>query len=134
MPESHLVLAAVAACTQRLDLGLLAASVVYRNPALLAKMITTLDVLSGGRAILGIGAGHPRTQAEADSYGYAFPPVRARMEMLDHALEVIRPMISPTPAAPHRTGPGRCGLAGSRCSWPAAASSACSGSRPSTPT
>ena len=71
---------------------------VYRNPALLAKMITTLDVLSGGRAILGIGAGHPRTQAEAESYGYAFPPVRARMEMLEHALEVIRPMIGATPA------------------------------------
>ena len=92
-PESHLVLAAIAACTQRLDMGLLATSVVYRNPALLAKMITTLDVLSGGRAILGIGAGHPRTQGEAESYGYPFPPVRARMEMLDHALEVIRPMI-----------------------------------------
>jgi alkanesulfonate monooxygenase SsuD/methylene tetrahydromethanopterin reductase-like flavin-dependent oxidoreductase (luciferase family) len=99
VPESHLVLGAAAACTQRLDLGLLAASVVYRNPALLAKMITTLDVLSGGRAILGIGAGHPRTQAEAESYGYAFPPVRARMEMLDHALEVIRPMIGAQPAA-----------------------------------
>ena len=94
MPESHLVLAAVAACTQRLDLGLLAASVIYRNPALLGKMITTLDVLSGGRAILGIGAGHPRTQAEAESYGFPFPPVRARMEMLERALEVIRPMIT----------------------------------------
>src|ERR1700733_2814076 len=76
VPESPLVLAAAAAHTQRLDLGLLAASVVYRNPALLAKMITTLDVLSGGRALLGIGAGHPRTQAEAESYGYGFPPVR----------------------------------------------------------
>ena len=65
MPESHLVLASIAACTQELSLGLLATSVVYRNPALLAKMITTIDVLSGGRAILGIGAGHPRTQAEA---------------------------------------------------------------------
>ena len=64
VPESHLVLANVAACTRRLSLGLLAASVVYRNPALLAKMITTIDVLSGGRAILGIGAGHPRTQAD----------------------------------------------------------------------
>ena len=93
MPESHLVLAAVAACTRQVELGLLAASVVYRNPALLGKMITTLDLLSGGRAILGIGAGHPRTQAEAESYGFPFPPVRARMEMLDHALEVIRPMI-----------------------------------------
>jgi alkanesulfonate monooxygenase SsuD/methylene tetrahydromethanopterin reductase-like flavin-dependent oxidoreductase (luciferase family) len=97
VPESHLVLANVAACTKRLDLGLLAASVVYRNPALLAKMITTLDVLSGGRAILGIGAGHPRTQGEAESYRYPFPPVAARMERLDHALQVIRPMIGPGP-------------------------------------
>src|ERR1700733_5387270 len=80
VPESHLVLAAVAACTQQIELGLLAASVVYRNPALLGKMITTLDVLSGGRAILGVGAGHPRTQAEAEAHGFPFPPVRARME------------------------------------------------------
>ena len=98
MPESHLVLVSIAACTQQLNLGLLATSVVYRNPALLAKMITTLDVLSGGRAILGIGAGHPRTQAEAESYGYQFPPIGARMEMLDHALEVIRSMTGPEPA------------------------------------
>jgi alkanesulfonate monooxygenase SsuD/methylene tetrahydromethanopterin reductase-like flavin-dependent oxidoreductase (luciferase family) len=98
MPESHLVLAAVAASTNQLNLGLLATSVVYRSPALLAKMITTLDVLSGGRAILGIGAGHPRTQAEAESYGYHFPPIAARMEMLDHALEVIRSMTGPEPA------------------------------------
>jgi len=98
MPESHLVLAAAAAATTKLDLGVLATSVVYRNPALLAKMITTLDVLSGGRAILGIGAGHPRTQAEAESYGYRFPPVGTRMEMLEHALEVIRPMTGPEPA------------------------------------
>lgn len=97
MPESHLVLAAIAASTSRLGLGLLATSVVYRNPALLAKMITTIDVLSGGRAVLGIGAGHPRTQAEAESYGYAFPPVRARMEMLDRALAVIRSMTGPDP-------------------------------------
>ena len=98
MPESHLVLAAVAATTRRLGLGVLATSVVYRNPALLAKMITTLDQLSGGRALLGIGAGHPRTQAEAESYGYLFPPVGSRMDMLDHALEIIRPMIGPGPA------------------------------------
>ena len=95
VPESNLVLAAIAPATTRLDLGLLATSVVYRNPALLAKMITTLDVLSGGRAVLGIGAGHPRTQAEAESYGYSFPPVGTRMEMLDHALGVIRSMTGP---------------------------------------
>ncbi len=96
-PEPYLVLAAIAACTERLDLGVLATSVVYRNPALLAKMITTLDVLSAGRAILGIGAGHPRTQAEAESYGYTFAPVGARMDLLEHALEVIGPMIRPAP-------------------------------------
>jgi alkanesulfonate monooxygenase SsuD/methylene tetrahydromethanopterin reductase-like flavin-dependent oxidoreductase (luciferase family) len=99
MPESYLVLAAIAATTAKLDLGVLATSVVYRNPALLAKMITTLDVLSGGRAVLGIGAGHPLTQAEAESYGYRFPPVGARMEALEHALQVIRPMTGPEPAA-----------------------------------
>lgn len=99
MPESYLVLAAIAADTTRLDLGVLATSVVYRAPALLAKKITTLDVLSGGRAILGIGAGHPRTQAEAESYGYRFPPVGARMEMLDHALQVIRSMTGPEPVS-----------------------------------
>ncbi len=97
VPESHLVLATIAATTTKLDLGMLATSVVYRNPALLAKMITTLDVLSGGRAILGIGAGHPRTQAEAESYGYPFPPVGTRMDMLDRALGVIRSMIGPGP-------------------------------------
>jgi alkanesulfonate monooxygenase SsuD/methylene tetrahydromethanopterin reductase-like flavin-dependent oxidoreductase (luciferase family) len=98
MPESHVVIAGIAATTSRLDLGGLAASVVYRNPALLAKMITTIDVLSGGRAILGIGAGHPRTQAEAESYGYQFPPIGTRMAMLDGALEVIRSMSGPEPA------------------------------------
>lgn len=97
MPESHLALAAIAASTAKLDLGLLATSVLYRNPALLAKMITTVDVLSGGRAILGIGAGHPRTQAEAESYGYQFPPIGTRMAMLDHALEIIRSMTGPDP-------------------------------------
>jgi alkanesulfonate monooxygenase SsuD/methylene tetrahydromethanopterin reductase-like flavin-dependent oxidoreductase (luciferase family) len=74
MPESHLVLAAIAASTTKLDLGLLATSVVYRNPAHLAKMITTLDVLSGGRVILGIQS----------------PPIDSRMDMLDRALAVIR--------------------------------------------
>jgi alkanesulfonate monooxygenase SsuD/methylene tetrahydromethanopterin reductase-like flavin-dependent oxidoreductase (luciferase family) len=125
MPESHLVLAAIAARTHELDLGLLATSVVYRNPALLAKMITTLDVLSSGRAILGIGAGHPRTRAEAESYGYRFPPVGTRMEMLDRALEVIRSMIGPEPvggAPPNWPRPLRAGgipvlVAGSGEQW-----------------
>jgi alkanesulfonate monooxygenase SsuD/methylene tetrahydromethanopterin reductase-like flavin-dependent oxidoreductase (luciferase family) len=109
-PEPHLVLAAIAARTERVDLGVLAASVVYRNPALLAKMITTLDALSGGRAVLGIGAGHPRTQGEAEAYDYAFPPVRTRMDLLDQALQVIRPMIGPEPGGrPNSPRPVRAG-------------------------
>lgn len=106
MLESYLALAAVAATTSRVGLGVLATSVVYRNPALLAKMITTLDVLSGGRAVLGIGAGHPRTEDEARSYGFDFPAVGARMAMLDAALAKIRPMI------------GRSDAAGTPPNWP----------------
>jgi alkanesulfonate monooxygenase SsuD/methylene tetrahydromethanopterin reductase-like flavin-dependent oxidoreductase (luciferase family) len=102
MPEAHVLLGAVGATTTRLRLGVLAASVVYRRPALLAKMVTTLDVLSGGRAVLGIGAGHPRTESEHREYGYEFPPLGERMAMLDDALTTIRPMIgsAPDPDAP----------------------------------
>lgn len=99
MPESHVVLAAVAAGTVDLHLGILATSALYRKPALLAKMITTLDALSGGRAILGIGAGHPRTHAEHVAYGYEFPPIGERMAILDDALRTIRAMTGPVPRA-----------------------------------
>jgi alkanesulfonate monooxygenase SsuD/methylene tetrahydromethanopterin reductase-like flavin-dependent oxidoreductase (luciferase family) len=97
MPESHLVLSAVAATTSELRLGVLATSVLYRNPALLAKMITTLDVLSGGRAVLGIGAAHPRTEDEHVAYGYAFPSIAERMAILDDALSTIRAMTGSNP-------------------------------------
>jgi alkanesulfonate monooxygenase SsuD/methylene tetrahydromethanopterin reductase-like flavin-dependent oxidoreductase (luciferase family) len=102
MPEAYLTLAALASRTSRLELGVLATSVLYRSPALLAKMATTLDALSGGRAILGIGAGHPRTEAEHRSYGYDFPSVPQRMAMLDDALVTIRRMVGGTvdPDAP----------------------------------
>jgi alkanesulfonate monooxygenase SsuD/methylene tetrahydromethanopterin reductase-like flavin-dependent oxidoreductase (luciferase family) len=93
MPEAYMTLAALAARTRRLKLGVLATSVLYRSPALLAKMVTTLDTLSEGRAILGIGAGHPRTDAEHRRYGYEFPPVPQRMALLDQALTTIRAML-----------------------------------------
>jgi alkanesulfonate monooxygenase SsuD/methylene tetrahydromethanopterin reductase-like flavin-dependent oxidoreductase (luciferase family) len=99
MPESYVVLGALAAATSRLRLGVLATSVLYRSPALLAKMATTLDVLSGGRAVLGIGAGHPRTEPEVRAYGYPFPPVSERMRLLDDALKTIRAMTGPRPDA-----------------------------------
>jgi alkanesulfonate monooxygenase SsuD/methylene tetrahydromethanopterin reductase-like flavin-dependent oxidoreductase (luciferase family) len=96
MPEAYSLLNAVAARTSRLQLGVLATSVAYRQPALLAKQIATLDALSGGRAILGIGAGHPRTEAEHRAYGYEFPGIAQRMDLLERALEKIRPMIAAT--------------------------------------
>jgi len=112
MPEAYLTLAALAGRTTRLDLGVLATSVLYRSPALLAKMVTTLDALSGGRAILGIGAGHPRTEAEHRRYGVDFPTVPQRMALLDEALRTIRAMISadadPT-APPNWPRPARSG-------------------------
>ena len=92
MPEAYMLLSALAARTRTLRLGVLATSVTYRNPALLAKMATTLDVISDGRAILGIGAGHPRTEAEQRSYGAHFPAVGERMDRLEEALQVIRAM------------------------------------------
>ncbi len=90
MLEPYTLLAAVAARTQALRLGVLATSVTYRSPALLAKMVTTLDVISHGRAVLGIGAGHPRTQGEQRSYGIDFPSIAERMDRLAEALQVIR--------------------------------------------
>jgi alkanesulfonate monooxygenase SsuD/methylene tetrahydromethanopterin reductase-like flavin-dependent oxidoreductase (luciferase family) len=90
MLEPYTLLAAVAGRTRTLQLGVLATSVTYRSPALVAKMVTTLDVISQGRAILGIGAGHPRTEGEQRSYGIEFPPITERMDRLAEALQVIR--------------------------------------------
>jgi F420-dependent oxidoreductase-like protein len=92
MLEAYTLLAAVAGRTRSLRLGVLATSVTYRPPALLAKMATTLDVVSNGRAILGIGAGHPRTEGEQRSYGIDFPPIGQRMDRLAEALQIIRLM------------------------------------------
>jgi alkanesulfonate monooxygenase SsuD/methylene tetrahydromethanopterin reductase-like flavin-dependent oxidoreductase (luciferase family) len=66
--------------------------VTYRNPALLAKIVTTLDVISSGRAILGIGAAW--NDDEHAGYGFDFPPVKERMDRLEEALQIIRAMFS----------------------------------------
>jgi len=71
--------------------------VTYRNPALLAKMVTTLDVISGGRAILGIGAAWH--DIEHEGLGFDFPPAGERLDRLDEALQICRAMFreeSPT--------------------------------------
>jgi alkanesulfonate monooxygenase SsuD/methylene tetrahydromethanopterin reductase-like flavin-dependent oxidoreductase (luciferase family) len=72
MLEGWLTLAALARETKRARLGTLVTGVTYRNPAMLAKEVTTLDTISGGRAILGIGAAW--NDVEHEGYGYDFPP------------------------------------------------------------
>lgn len=90
MLEAWSTLAALARDTTRVRLSTLVTGVTYRNPAFLAKTVTTLDVISGGRALLGLGAAW--NEEEHVGYGYEFPPVRERMDRLDEALTIIRAM------------------------------------------
>lgn len=92
MLEAYTTLGALAALTSRVKLGALVTGVVYRNPALLAKIITTLDVVSGGRAMLGIGASW--FEDEARAYGYDFPGVAERFAILEDSLRICRAMFS----------------------------------------
>ena len=81
-------LSALAAVTERIRLTPMVLANTYRPPALLAKMASTLDVISGGRLELGIGAGGGRGDHLAS--GYPFPSTRVRVEMLEEAMEVIK--------------------------------------------
>jgi F420-dependent oxidoreductase-like protein len=92
MLEAWSTLAALARETERVRLGPLVTGVTYRNPALLAKTATTLDVISGGRAVLGLGAAW--FEAEHDSFGFEFPPIKERMDRLDDALSIARAMFA----------------------------------------
>ena len=94
MLEAYTLLAALAARTRRVSLGTMVTGVTYRNPALLAKIITTLDVISSGRAILGIGAAW--NEQEHAGYGFDFPPVKERMDRLEEALQIVRAMFTET--------------------------------------
>jgi F420-dependent oxidoreductase-like protein len=91
--ESFSVIAALAMVTSRVRLGHMVICTGFRNPALTAKMSSTLDVLSGGRFELGIGAGWKEDEWRA--YGYGFPTLRERMAALGDHLEVIRRMLEP---------------------------------------
>jgi F420-dependent oxidoreductase-like protein len=82
------LLGALAARTERVQLGTLVTGVTYRNPALLAKMVTTLDVISHGRAILGIGAAW--YEEEHVGYGFEFPGARDRLDRLEEAVQICR--------------------------------------------
>ncbi len=91
--ESFTSLAALAALTERVRLGQVVICNGFRNPALTAKMASTLDTISGGRFELGIGAGWKRD--EWNAYGYGFPETKERLAMLHDALEVISRMLEP---------------------------------------
>jgi F420-dependent oxidoreductase-like protein len=101
--ESFTSLAALAALTRRVRLGQIVICNGFRNPALTAKMASTLDSISGGRFELGIGAGWKRDEWLA--YGYGFPETSVRLAMLHDALEVISRMLEPG-AAIHATYEG----------------------------
>lgn len=91
--ESFTMLGALAAATGRLRLGHMVVCTGFRNPALTAKMASTLDVISGGRFELGIGAGWKEDEWVA--YGYGFPTLRERLGALSDHLEIIRRMLEP---------------------------------------
>ena len=94
--ESFSVLAALSMATRRVRLGHMVICAGFRNPALTAKMSSTIDVISGGRFELGIGAGWKEDEWRA--YGYGFPTLAERMGALGDHLEVIGAMFGPGPA------------------------------------
>lgn len=91
MLEAYTLLGALASVTSSVRLGALVTGNTYRNPAILAKAVTTLDIVSGGRAQLGIGCGW--FELEHDSFGIEFGTFTDRFEMLEEALQVILPML-----------------------------------------
>src|SRR3979411_694318 len=109
MLEGYTSLGALARETSKVRLATLVTGVTYRNPALVAKMVTTLDVISKGRMICGIGPAW--NESEHIGYGLDFPPIRERMDRLDEALTIIKLMFTqerPSFTGTHyRIRPGR---------------------------
>ncbi len=91
MVESYTLLGALATATERVQLSALVTGNTYRNPTLLAKCVTALDLVSGGRAVLGIGAGW--FELEHNQLGYDFGTFTERFAKLDESLQIIEPML-----------------------------------------
>ena len=92
MLEAYTLLGGIAARTSTIFLGTMVTGVTYRNPAFLAKVVTTLDIVSSGRAILGIGAAW--NEDESRAYGYEWPPVAERFERLEDAIAICKAMFT----------------------------------------
>ncbi len=95
--EAFTTMAYFAALYPQLRMGSIVLGQSYRNPALTAKMAATLQALTGGRFILGLGAGWKQDEYEA--YGYPFPGAGARIEQLDEAVQIVRAMFTASPAS-----------------------------------
>lgn len=99
MLEGYTTLGYLAAHTETVPLGLLVTGVTYRHPGLLAKIVTTLDVLSGGRAVLGVGAAW--FEREHVGLGVPFPPLAERFERLEETLQICAQMWDPADNGPY---------------------------------
>lgn len=95
MLEAYTTLGFLAARTNRINLGTMVSAVTFRPPALLIKAVTTLDVLSGGRARFGIGTGHH--EGEALAMGLPFPPLAERFERMEETVQLALRMWAGTP-------------------------------------
>jgi F420-dependent oxidoreductase-like protein len=90
--EAWTMLAALAQATRRIRLGVQVTGMIYRHPAVLANMAATVDIISGGRLELGVGAGW--NQMECDAYGIELPPMRERFDRFDEGVEAIVRLLS----------------------------------------
>jgi F420-dependent oxidoreductase-like protein len=99
MLEAYTTLGYAAGVTKNIKLGTLVTGVNYRHPGFLVKAVTTLDVLSGGRAYLGIGAGW--YEREAHGLGFPYPPLAERFERLEETLQIAHQMWSGEPVTPY---------------------------------
>jgi F420-dependent oxidoreductase-like protein len=94
--EGWTTLAALAQATERLRVGVLVTGMIYRHPAVLANMAATIDVISGGRLELGVGAGW--NQEECDAYGIELPPLKERFDQFDEGCDVLVKLLTETVA------------------------------------
>jgi alkanesulfonate monooxygenase SsuD/methylene tetrahydromethanopterin reductase-like flavin-dependent oxidoreductase (luciferase family) len=90
--ESWTLISAIAARTSKIKIGSLVSNVNLRNPALLAKMASTVDNISGGRLMVGLGVGDGMSVQELRSYGYRFPPLQDRIDLLLETIMILRAM------------------------------------------
>ena len=97
MPESWTTLSVLAGLTTKIKLGTLVTGIIYRYPAILAKIASTLDVLSKGRLFMGLGAAW--NEEESHAYGIDYPPANERLSRLEEAIQIIRKMWTEEPSA-----------------------------------